>query len=244
MWASYPVISETALGTGFLVGVEDRTSPDGFIPVVVTTTHLLETRGKGGLAMPIRLADATGELYLTLTIVIPPNAGPDAFVRHPDLDIAAFRLQIPPDTPLPYYVALLRESDLNGTNPLRPGDPVNFSGFPEGLPTSEGMFPILRSGTVASYDQNLVDMPYFYINGDVYPGDSGAPVFEAGTKGRPRLVGMIIERMGEDNEHALPLARAVDNRGIRETISLIAHRRTKGIPGKVVTRHLRIGGRG
>lgn len=241
MWASYPVASETALGTGFLVGVEDRTSPDGIKPVVVTTTHLLETRGKGELVMPLRVADQSGELYLTIMMAIPPGGGPEVYVRHPDLDIAAFPLEVPPEVPSPYYIAILKESDLDGTNPLRAGDPVFFTGFPEGLPTSGGMFPILRSGAVASYDQNLVDLPYFYINGDVYPGDSGSPVFEAKTKGRPRLVGMIVERMGEDKDHSLPLARAVDNRGIRETVALLAHRSKGGQSGKVATRHIHPG---
>jgi hypothetical protein len=49
----------------------------------------------------------------------------------------------------------------------RVGEEVTFVGFPEGQGTSLGMFPVLRAGTVASFDQSLLGLRSFLINGDV-----------------------------------------------------------------------------
>jgi hypothetical protein len=62
---------------------------------------------------------------------------------------------------------------------------------------------------------------FFLINTDVYPGDSGAPVYLMGGKGRPRLAGMIIQRIGKYPDTFSHLAIAVDADVIRETIALL-----------------------
>ena len=113
---------------------------------------------------------------------------------------------------------------MESENEPRAGDEVTFVGFPEGQGTSLGMFPVLRAGKVASFDQSLLGLRSFLINGDVYPGDSGAPVFRASRSGRPGVVGMVIERLGFERRNPFPLALAVDARAIRETLRLLSER--------------------
>jgi hypothetical protein len=99
---------------------------------------------------------------------------------------------------------------------------VFFLGFPDALPGTSGAFPILRSGRVASYPSDLPGaIGGFVIDADVYPGDSGAPVFTAGRDGRPTLAGMVIRRAALEKRGFSHLAIAVDAKAIRQTLQLL-----------------------
>jgi hypothetical protein len=223
LWATAPVISERAIGTGFLVALRLPEAPGGFVPVVVTSGHLLKTTSRRGLVIPVRVVDGTG----ALTIVPAGGRVPVGrawFVRHPEFDVAAFPLVLPDAVPTPVSLPLLEEANFAPVNPPRAGDEASFAGFPEGLPASELLFPVLRAGRVASCDQSVADLPYFLINADVFPGDSGSPVFAVRPAGRPRVTGMVIQRLEAGRDHALPLALAVRSGVIRETLDLLRAR--------------------
>jgi hypothetical protein len=223
--STYPLASERAFGTGFLVAMKDPGAPGGLVPVMVTSTHLIKTAGRGGaIYMPLRGFDADGNLSVSLLEVVPAKNGVPFYVRHPRLDVAAFKVRFPQSFPAPLLLTLLEEKNLESKDEPRAGEEVNFVGFPEGQGTSLGMFPVLRAGKIASFDQSLVGLRSFLVNGDVYPGDSGAPVFRASQTGRPSVVGMVIERLGFGRRSPFPLALAVDARAIRETLRLLANR--------------------
>lgn len=93
-----------------------------------------------------------------------------------------------------------------------------------GLSGTPDLFPALRLGRIASYDPSMYAARRFLINGDVYPGDSGAPVFMALQNGDPKLVGMVIQRLAIYENERSPIALAVDVSVIRETLALLAHR--------------------
>ena len=222
--STYPLASDKAFGTGFLMAMKDRGAPGGVVPVMVTSTHLVKTAGRGAIYMPLRGFDAEGNLSVTVLEVVPAKNGPPFYVRHPRLDVAAFKVRFPEYFPTPLLLALLEERNLESQNEPRAGEEVTFVGFPEGQGTSLGMFPVLRAGKVASFDQSLLGLRSFLVNGDVYPGDSGAPVFRASQTGRPSVVGMVVERLGFGRRSPFPLALAVDSRAIRETLRLLAER--------------------
>ena len=101
------------------------------------------------------------------------------------------------------------------------GDDVMVLGFPQVFPGTKGGFPVLRAGRIASYaagPRNEWDK--FLLNTNVYPGDSGGPVFSAHRRGRLHLIGMIAERIGPRGG-SVPLAVAIDARIIRETLALL-----------------------
>jgi hypothetical protein len=102
-----------------------------------------------------------------------------------------------------------------------------FAGFPEVMPYTSGVFPILRSGKIASYPVGTKEVnDMFCIDAATFPGDSGAPVFAA--RGRnPRLAGMIVQRVESDGGHGSHLAVAVHVRAIRETLELLAATRSR-----------------
>ena len=224
MLSTYPLSSDKAFGTGFLMALRDRRAPGGVVPVMVTSTHLVKTADRGSIYMPLRGFDRQGDLSVAILEVVPATKGKPFYVRHPSLDVAAFKVRFPQQLPVPLLLTLLEEKNLENRNAPRAGEEVSFVGFPEGQGTSLGMFPVLRAGKVASLDQSLVGLRSFLINGDVYPGDSGAPVFRASQNGKPSVVGMVIERLGLGSRRPFPLALAVDANAIRETLRLLAER--------------------
>ena len=222
--STYPLASSKAFGTGFLMAMKDRRAPGGVVPVMVTSTHLVRTAGGGAIYMPLRGFDAQGNLSAAILQVVPARRGMPFYVRHPILDVAAFKVRFPERMRVPLLLTLLEEKNLESRREPRAGEDVIFVGFPEGQGTSLGMFPVLRSGRVASLDQSLLSLRSFLINGDVYPGDSGAPVFRATQSGQPSVVGMVTERLSFGRRSPFPLALAVDARAIRETLRLLAQR--------------------
>jgi hypothetical protein len=222
--STYPLASKRAFGTGFLMAMKDRSAPGGVIPVMVTSTHLVKSAGAGAIYMPLRGFDAQGNLSAAILEVVPARNGVPFYVRHPILDVAAFKVRFPSRMRVPLLLTLLEEKNLESRNEPRAGEEVVFVGFPEGQGTSLGMFPVLRAGRIASLDQSLLGLRSFLINGDVYPGDSGAPVFRASQSGKPSVVGMVTERLGFGRRSPFPLALAVDARAIHETLRLLAER--------------------
>jgi hypothetical protein len=222
--STYPLASAKAFGAGFLVAMKDDRAPGGVVPVMVTSTHLVTSAGRGAIYMPLRGFDAQGNLSVALLEVVPRKKGIPFYVRHPRLDVAAFRIRFPVGLQVPLLLTLLEEKNLESKGDPRAGDEVAFVGFPEGQSTSLGMFPVLRAGKVASLDQSLFGLRSFLINGDVYPGDSGAPVFRLSKNGEPKVVGMVVERLSVERREPFPLALAVDAKAIRETLQLLTER--------------------
>jgi hypothetical protein len=161
--STYPLASRKAFGTGFLVAMKDKRARGGVVPVMVTSTHLVSSAGRGAIYMPLRGFDAAGNLSVALLEVVPRRKGVPFYVQHPRLDVAAFRVRFPVGVQVPLLLTLLEEENLSSNADPRAGEEVAFVGFPEGQSTSLGMFPVLRSGKVASLDQSLFGLRSFLI---------------------------------------------------------------------------------
>jgi len=235
MWSTYPLATQNGEATGFVINRQDAQAPGGRVPVVLTSVHVLNTMSKGPLIIGFRMPDASGASQVSLLAFTPPkqNGRKLFYVRHPHHDLAAFALHIPANLAGRAAVpSCLDEKMLSRAGKsLHAGEEVSFLGYPEVLPGTEGAFPVLRSGRVASYP---VGTPQahgrFLVNSDVYPGDSGAPVFMTGRGGRPELVGMIIQRIAHGPGSFSHLAVAVDADVIRETLALVAASETRTVP--------------
>jgi hypothetical protein len=229
MWSTYPLATRKGMGTGFVIARRDSRPP-----VLVTSTHVLETIGRGPLLVGARVPNANGESPDIVLIQFQPQPGNERFfVRHPRLDLAAFVLNLPPDVAASANVPtfLNERSIATRSSALRTGAEVSFLGFPDVLPGTAGAFPVLRTGRVASYPVGTAGAKgLFVINADVYPGDSGAPVFANGRGGHPKLVGMIIRRVGLERRAFSHLAIAVEASAISETLQLLAAREKEPTP--------------
>ena len=234
MWSTYPLATRKGEATGFVVTRRDPRSPGGVVPVVLTSVHVLDTVGSGPLVIGIRKPDGDGGAEVALLAFTPPKLpGKQRFyVRHPKHDLAAFALHLPDEmAALDVLPSAIEEGSLKlAGRRLSAGDEVSFLGYPEVFPGTEGAFGVLRSGRIASYPVGTPRAKgQFLINSDVYPGDSGAPVFTARRSGRPEIAGMITRRVGADASTFSHLAVAVDASVIRETMRLLEESETQPV---------------
>jgi hypothetical protein len=225
MWSTYAFGTKHGLATCFIVLRKDSSAPGGTVAVVVTAAHILSTAPKGPFYFIARIAENSGDPQIVLVeLRLPQSSGP-VFVKHPLYDIGAFEIQVPPHlAQVITFPSFLNENAI-GSERDRPraGQDVLFVGFPRVLPGTAGGFPVLRAGKIASYSGSA-KQHVFVLNADVYPGDSGGPVFAARSGGKPRLVGMVTARAGRDPNAIVPLAIALDATTIRETLQLVAER--------------------
>ena len=227
MWSTYPVATQKGMATGFVVARRDSSVPGGIVPVVVTSTHVISTMGKGPLYVGIRIPDEKGEAEVAVLQLQPTSQGRPFYVRHPHQDVCAFSLRIPPEAAgILRLPSALQQSKVKRNADLpRAGTEVFFLGYPEVAPGTGGGFPVLRSGRVASYPTaSMRNQRKFLVDADVYPGDSGAPVYITRHGRRPELAGMIIQRMGKEKGSFAHLAIAVDASVIAETLQILAAR--------------------
>ncbi|MBE7494902.1 MAG: trypsin-like peptidase domain-containing protein [Verrucomicrobiaceae bacterium] len=226
MWSTYPLGTEKGEATGFVINRRNADTPGGKEAVVFTSSHVLDTLGNGPLLVVLRTKEEGGAAAPLFLVLIPPKKPAKSFyVSHPDHDIAAFTVRLPAElAEIAEMRSFLHEGMLGRDGrSLHSGVEVAFLGYPDVMPGTEGAFPVLRSGRVASYPVGTAQARgRFLINSDVYPGDSGAPVILAGANGQPRLVGMIIQRIGPESRSFSHLAVAVDADVIRETLQLLA----------------------
>ena len=111
--STYPLASRKAFGTGFLVAMKDEQARGGVVPVMVTSTHLVSSAGRGAIYMPLRGFDAAGNLSVALLEVVPRQKGVPFYVRHPRFDVAAFRVRFPAGMQAPLLLTLLEEKNLD-----------------------------------------------------------------------------------------------------------------------------------
>lgn len=226
MWSTYPIATQKGEATGFVINCRDPHSPGKTSPVVLTSAHVLETLGDRPMLIGLRQKLPQGGAVMLPLMLSPEKrrGGGRFYVRHPICDIAAFRVRLPDNMKSQAeLVSSLNERMLKGAGrTMHTGDEVLLLGYPEVLPGTDGGFAVLRSGKVASYPVGIRSADnMFLINTDVYPGDSGAPVFASARFGHPELVGILSSRIALNENSFSHLAVAVDANAIRETLALL-----------------------
>lgn len=224
MWSTYAIATEKGLGTCLVVNRRDPAAPHKKIPVLITAAHVLAAAPHGPFYIVIRTANGTDTPSIDVLEFRPPPGDVRPFFRHPTHDVAVLELTIPPElaasVSLPSY---LDEEDIGRSADLpHAGDDVSLLGFPHVLPGIRGAFPVLRSGRIASRAHEPgAGTGRLLINAAAFGGDSGAPVFSAPRFGKPRLVGILSELIG-DKEGIVPLAIAMSAPIVKETLRLQA----------------------
>ncbi len=223
MWSTYVIASPKGIATGVIVNRRDRSAPNGIVPVLVTSAHVLTVAPQGPFYLAYRSPEPGAPPQINILELDPPEQSDHFFVRHPRHDVAVLEIRLPPElareVTLPSFleekaIALLEDEP-------HPGEDVSILGFPSIYPGTEGAFAVLRSGRVASYAAGPpAARETFLINTNVYSGDSGGPVFST-RRGKPRLVGILTERIGR-KEGSVPLAVALNASVVAETLRMEA----------------------
>lgn len=226
MWSTYALATPRGMATCVVVNRKDPSASHGITPVIVTSAHVLSVAPHGPFYLVIRNPRIGGSPQVGILEFQAPDPTGRPFVQHPRHDVAALELQIPPEfanqVSLTSYID--EKSIGRASDQAHAGDEISVLGFPRVFPGTEGGFPVLRGGRIASYSAgSSIDREKFLINTNVYGGDSGGPVFTGRRLGRPKLVGIVTERIGEKG-NGTPLAVAVNATVIRETLRLQAAR--------------------
>lgn len=164
------------IATGFFVTCAD--SAGSSHSVLVTARHVFEQIDGDTVNVYLRKQNDKGSYEVWSYPVHFRANGHDLFTRHPDstVDLAAIEVPLPAGfTVRVASKALLADAVTFDDYSIVPGTELFFLGYPKGYSSGEGDFPILRSGTVASYPIDLEGM--YLIDGAVYEGNSGGLVY-------------------------------------------------------------------
>ena len=218
------------VGTGFLVS--DPT-PDGKPRTVLVTANHVFKKMPGPIAtIGFRFENADGSWRYDPEPLRIRDGAKELWTRHPDRDVAVISITAPPEfakaaIPLDW----LASDDTFNKYELGPGDELLALGFPEGLSANTAGFPILRSGKVASFPLGPSDaFPTFLLDFNVFPGNSGGPVYMAdsarrrpgadGTEPAQFVAGVLTQEV-ELNSQNLSIGIVTQARFVREALQLL-----------------------
>lgn len=158
-------------GTCFLVSRERNGKQQ---TVLVTAAHLFQ-RTKGKVAkLVFRSANGRKEI----TIPFQDGAANPLWKKHSKYDIAALAVDLPVSKFVNVFsMEQLADQPLFDSELVTVGHACKIPCFPAKLESTSLGYPILRSGSIASYPlAPVVTQPTFKIDVSAFGGDSGAPV--------------------------------------------------------------------
>ncbi len=219
------------VGTGLLI---QSLSPDGQPhTVLVTANHVLAKMPGAEARVGYRIENADGSwTYSPQPLKMRDAAGRQLWTQHPSRDVAAVSVPAPEEfAKAAIPLSWLADDQTFAALQVGAGDEMMALGFPRGLAANRAGFPILRAGRVASYPIAPAKIfPTFLLDFNVFPGNSGAPVFMAdnslrrsgGTEAQPAqfIAGLLTQQVELNNER-LEIGIVTQAKYIRETIGLV-----------------------
>jgi len=112
--------------------------------------------------------------------------------------------------------AFVLEDDIDYLNDIDLLDDIFFIGYPSGLIDTENLTPLMRRCSFSSiYSEDFSGEPAFIIDGSVFPGSSGSPVFHVGKK--VSLLGIVsssVVKQSDIDTQYIDLGKAVKTKAI------------------------------
>lgn len=195
-----------SVGTGFLInrpcrGEDIRKASWQGLWVLVTARHVFDQIPSDAAILNLRKLEANGEwTIIPVTVRVKNNHVPLYTVNpDPSVDIAVMYLhdKISQDDACKLQnmgaieYQLLADDEGYKNLKLHPGSTVYCLGYPFGLSSQNGDFPLLRGGTIASYPLlPLHKQKWFYFDFEIFGGNSGGPVYyyEPGFQSAPNIL--------------------------------------------------------
>jgi len=178
--ATIKIANERSMAAGFFVSLPadlaDKQRPREC--VLVTAHHVFE-QCLGPNAILLLRKRQPNATYNRVDMPVKIREGEmPRWVRHPQHDVAAMRVILPPDVatqPLPH--ATLADDRALRKSGLHVGSRVLTFGYPMRLEANSAGFPIVRQGGIASFPFSPVALhPTMFIDMNAFAGDSGGPV--------------------------------------------------------------------
>ncbi len=172
------VPAQISFGTVFVMGIPRKDDPKIAHVVVVTAAHVFEGISGDNATLQLRHKNADGT-YATFGYQFPIRKnGEPLYVRHATADVAAMYADIPDEVPMTGLspASLVTDKRLEDIE-FHPGDEAHILGFPA-MVSTEGGFPILRVGRIASYPLTPMGVvKQWAFDAHVFGGNSGGPVY-------------------------------------------------------------------
>jgi hypothetical protein len=178
MRSTFKLTDGKTFGTAFVLGKPIANDSTKAEYVLITATHVL--KDFFGDTAVIYLRTKSGDDYTLLPCKLPiREKGIQKWIQHKSQDVSAMKIAIPTvaDIQLCPTTYLAKDADFSKFDVV-PGDDVMILGYPMELASNNALFPILRSGKIASYPiVPTSHYPQLLLDFNVFPGNSGGPVF-------------------------------------------------------------------
>lgn len=160
---------------------------------VVTAHHVLDQMTGDSCTLVSRNRQEDGTFQRREIRIQVVENGKPLWRKHADHDLAVLRLPESVDVEAIPFDSLVTEEALAH---VRVGDAVRLAVFPERAEANDAGFPILRSGSIASYPLVPTQShPMFFVDTTSWPGDSGGPVIHESARSPtdgPLVVGFVL----------------------------------------------------
>lgn len=164
------------MGTIFIVG--KPYSGRRFHFILITAAHILESLN--GETATVFLRRQEGHSYIKIPYSIKIRQNERAlWVKHPIADVAAMYITLPKSIDiLLCSMQMLATDEILKKFEIYPGRGLKVLGFPFGLESHASGFPVLRTGSIASFPLTpSKELATFLMDFTVYGGNSGGPVY-------------------------------------------------------------------
>lgn len=169
-------------GTGFIFSFPDEKNTNQSIPLLITNFHVLENVQSGIIEFSVQedglpLKDKVASVSFDNSIISNSRLG--------DLDLIAIPIATIINDLTNKGISVFYKSILpdiipssKQINELSAIEDLTFIGYPSGIIDEINKSPLIRKGITATpIWNNFNGKPEFLIDGGVYPGSSGSPVF-------------------------------------------------------------------
>ena len=112
--------------------------------------------------------------------------------------------------------AFVVDENIDYLNEIDLLDDIFFIGYPSGLIDTQNLTPLMRRCSFSSiYSEDFSGEPVFIIDGSVFPGSSGSPVFHVGEK--ISLLGIVsssVVKQSKNETQYIDLGKAIKTKAI------------------------------
>lgn len=242
--ATYKIFNKASTATGFFIAPPQEAGQEKSNPrqvMLVTADHVFNKATGEQVLIVLRDKQADGS-YKRKDWAVNIRTGETAlWLKHPDLDIAVLRVELPENSevkPLPFE-ALVSGETLEKIN-FHAASALYVLGFPARFEVNPAGFPVVRNGSVASHPIIPVSVnKTFVADFSTFAGDSGGPVFipdprlkEGGEFSQPLVLGLVLAQFRHDEKvtmmyeersihYPLALATIINAQFIRDAIGML-----------------------
>lgn len=181
MRATIKLQNDKSTATGFILRQARPDSAEGARWILVTAAHVLERTSDNETALIYRVREAEGLYRKEKVPLVIRKEGQPLWTQHPTEDVAVIVVVPPEKADLPEIsTERLANDELLRKAGIHPGQLVTCLGYPHRTEANQAGFPILRSGSIASYP--LIPSALnktFLLSANTFEGDSGGPIYLA-----------------------------------------------------------------